>query len=130
MPQASAIRVLVVDDQMTMRALVRSSLTELGFTQIEEAPDGEEALKMLPDKLPHLVISDFNMPKLDGLGLLKTIRSDMRTRKTAFIMLTGRADAELVQRAMQFGVNNYIAKPFTTAVLKQKIEAVFGELAA
>lgn len=130
MPQASAIRVLVVDDQMTMRALVRSSLIDLGFTQIEEASDGQEALKVIPDQEPHLVIADFNMPNLDGLGLLKTIRRDMSTRKTAFIMLSGRADAELVQRAMQFGVNNYIAKPFTTAILKQKIEAVFGALVA
>lgn len=130
MPPPSAIRVLVVDDQMTMRALVRASLTEIGFTQVEEAVDGDEALKMLPDKQPHLVISDFNMPNLDGLGLLKAIRSDMRTRKTAFIMLTGRADAELVKRAMQFGVNNYIAKPFTTATLRSKIEAVFGALTA
>lgn len=128
MPQAGAIRVLVVDDQMTMRALVRSSLGEIGFKQVEEATDGQEALKMLPEKQPHLVISDFNMPNMDGLELLRIIRSDMRTRKTAFIMLTGRADADLVKRAMQFGVNNYIAKPFTTETLKKKIEAVFGAL--
>lgn len=128
MPQAGAIRVLVVDDQMTMRSLVRSSLGEIGFKQVEEATDGQEALKMLPEKQPHLVISDFNMPNMDGLELLRIIRSDMRTRKTAFIMLTGRADADLVKRAMQFGVNNYIAKPFTTETLKKKIEAVFGAL--
>jgi two-component system chemotaxis response regulator CheY len=76
----------------------------------------------------HLIISDFNMPNLDGLGLLRAIRAHPPTSKTAFIMLTGRADRELVQRAVQFGVNNYLVKPFTTAQLKEKLEGVFGPL--
>jgi two-component system, chemotaxis family, chemotaxis protein CheY len=74
------------------------------------------------------VITDFNMPKLDGLGLLRAIRSHGPISKTAVIMLTGRADRELVQRAVQYGVNNYLVKPFTTQTLKEKIEAVFGTL--
>ena len=128
MPAASAIRTLVVDDQLTMRSLVRASLQQIGMRDIEEAPDGEAALRSLLAQPVHLVISDFNMPNLDGLGLLRAIRAHPPTSKTAFIMLTGRADRELVQRAVQFGVNNYLVKPFTTAQLKEKLEAVFGPL--
>ena len=128
MPAPSNIRDLVVDDQMTMRSLVRSGLQQLGFVDIQEAPDGEEALRQVLAKPVHLVISDFNMPKLDGLGLLRAIRSHPPVAKTAFIMLTGRADKELIQRAVQFGVNNYLVKPFTVLSLKDKIEAVFGKL--
>lgn len=128
MPAASSLRVLVVDDQLTMRSLVRSALQQIGFKDVHEAPDGEEGLKAALANGPQLVISDFNMPKMDGLDLLKALRAQDSTRKTAFIMLTGRSDRELVQRAIQYGVNNYLAKPFTTAALKQKIEAVFGAL--
>ena len=128
MPAASAISVLVVDDQMTMRSLVRTSLQQIGMRDIREAADGEAGLREIVTKPAHLVISDFNMPNLDGLGLLRAIRAHPPTSKTAFIMLTGRADRELVQRAVQFGVNNYLVKPFTVAQLKGKMEAVFGPL--
>ncbi len=128
MPAASSISVLVVDDQMTIRALVRNGLQQLGFREISEAPDGEEALRILVQRPAQLIISDYNMPKLDGLGLLRAVRSHPPIKSTAFIMLTGRADSELVKRAAQFGVNNYLVKPFTVAVLRQKIEQVFGAL--
>jgi two-component system chemotaxis response regulator CheY len=128
MPAPASIRVLVVDDQMTMRSLVRTGLQQLGLVDVNEAPDGEEALRSLLTRPVHLVISDYNMPKLDGLGLLRAIRSHPPLAKTAFIMLTGRADKELVQKAVQFGVNNYLVKPFTVTTLKEKIEAVFGKL--
>lgn len=128
MPAASALKVLVVDDQMTMRALVRSSLQQMGVSDIADAADGELGLQSLLTRQVNLVISDFNMPKLDGLGLLRAIRSHAPISKTAFIMLTGRADKELVVRAAQFGVNNYISKPFTVAGLREKIEEVFGAL--
>ena len=128
MPQAASIACLIVDDQQTIRALVRAGLQSLGFTAMQEAPDGEEGLRHILARPYQLVISDFNMPKLDGLGLLRAIRSHPPIQKTAFIMLTGRADKELVQRAVQFGVNNYLVKPFTVQTLKEKIEAVFGAL--
>jgi two-component system chemotaxis response regulator CheY len=128
MPAAAAIKTLIVDDQMTMRALVRNGLQQLGMTQFAEAADGEDALRQLVIKPANLVITDFNMPKLDGLGLLRAIRSHPPLKSTAVIMLTGRADRELVQRAVQFGVNNYLTKPFTVATLKTKIENVFGVL--
>lgn len=128
MPAASALKVLIVDDQLTIRSLVRNSLHDIGVSDIREAPDGEEGLRAMVTQPANLVITDFNMPKLDGLGLLRAIRGHPPIANTAVIMLTGRADRELVQRAVQFGVNNYLAKPFTTAILKQKIEAVFGAL--
>jgi two-component system chemotaxis response regulator CheY len=128
MPAAAAIKVLVVDDQLTMRALIRNSLQEIGIKDIEDAADGVEGFQALATRPAHLVISDFNMPNLDGLGFLRAVRAHAPTRKTAFIMLTGRADKELVQRAMQFGVNNYITKPFSPAALREKIEEVFGPL--
>ena len=128
MPAAANINCLVVDDQQTMRSLVRSGLQQLGFKNISEAPDGEEGLRHMLSRPYQLVISDYNMPKLDGLGLLRAIRSHPPIQKTAFVMLTGRADKELVQRAVQFGVNNYLVKPFTVGTLKEKIEAIFGVL--
>ena len=119
-----------VDSPTTLHraALARNGLQQLGFAEFRESPDGEDALKQQITKPASLVISDFNMPKLDGLGLLRAIRAHPPVAKTAFIMLTGRADRELVQRAAQFGVNNYLVKPFTVATLKEKIEAVFGPL--
>jgi two-component system, chemotaxis family, chemotaxis protein CheY len=128
MPAASALKVLMVDDQLTMRALIRASLQQIGVREINEAIDGEEGLRQILTTPAHLIISDFNMPKLDGLGLLRAVRAHPPTSKTAFIMLTGRADRELVQRAVQFGVNNYLVKPFTVAQLKEKMEGVFGPL--
>ena len=128
MPAASAVQTLIVDDQLTIRSLVRNGLQQIGFVDVREASDGEEALRSLITKPSHLVISDFNMPKLDGLGLLRAIRAHPPLRQIAFIMLTGRADKDLVDRAAQFGVNNYLVKPFTVVTLREKIEEVFGAL--
>jgi two-component system chemotaxis response regulator CheY len=122
------MRVLVVDDQLTMRTLIRNHLVELGFKDVDEAADGEEGLRSILENRPHLVLTDFNMPKVDGLQLLQGVRSHEATRQTAVFLLTGRADKELVQRAVQFGVNNYLVKPFSAATLKGKIEDVFGAL--
>lgn len=128
MPAAAAIHALVVDDQLSMRALIVNSLRQIGFQNIREAPDGEEGLREIIAKPAHLIISDFNMPKMDGIGFLRAVRSHPPIAASAFIMLTGRADIELVGRAKQFGVNNYVVKPFTTNQLKDKIQQVFGAL--
>ena len=128
MPVAASIHVLVVDDQMSIRSLVRSGLNQLGIVHIAEAGDGVEAVKSLALSPVHLIISDFNMPNMDGLELLKSVRGNAPIAKTAFIMLTGRADRDLVQKAVQLGVNNYLVKPFNVTVLKGKIEQVFGGL--
>ena len=129
MPAARSIKVLIVDDQQTIRSLVRTGLQQLGFVDFDEAPDGEQAFRHLLGVQPaKLVISDFNMPKLDGLGLLRAIRAHEPIKNTAFIMLTGRADVDLVKRAAQYGANNYLVKPFTVATLRDKIQTVFGAL--
>lgn len=128
MPAAAVIKVLVVDDQKTMRELIAAALRDIGFKEIVEASDGELGMQSLLQHPAHLVISDFNMPNMDGLGLLRSVRTNDATKKAAFILLTGRADKELVQRAQQLGVNNYLVKPFSVAQLRQKIEAVFGPL--
>lgn len=128
MPSAASLKVLIVDDQQSMRLLIRGGLQQLGFREFDEAADGEAGLKALVASPAQLIISDFNMPKLDGLGLLRAVRVYPPTAKTAYIMLTGRGDMELVQRAVQFGVNNFLVKPFTVTTLREKIEAVFGPL--
>jgi two-component system, chemotaxis family, chemotaxis protein CheY len=128
MPTASAIRALIVDDQLTSRALIRDGLQQLGITEIEMASDGEQGLKVMMQKPAHLIISDLNMPKLDGLGFLRAVRANPPTKNAAFIMLTGRGDRELIERAVQCGVNNYLVKPFTMPSLKGAIEAVMGRL--
>jgi len=128
MPIASQMSVLVVDDQRAIRALVKDSLQQLGVRLVGEAEDGEQALASLKQNPVHLVISDLNMPKLDGLGLLKAIRATPGIDKTAFIMLTSRGEVEMVRQAVELGVNNYLTKPFALGLLKKKIETVFGPL--
>lgn len=132
MPAPATMKVMIVDDQLSMRLLVRDGLQQLGFRDFDEAADGEAALRMLlqpaAGQAISLIISDFNMPNLDGLGLLRAVRVHPPICKTAFIMLTGRGDKDLVQRAVQYGVNNFLVKPFTIANLLDKVTAVFGSL--
>ena len=128
MPAAAKVKAIVVDDQMTMRSLVRNALQQIGILDIREFPGAADALTDLKARPAHVIFSDFNMPGMDGLEFLRAVRGDATTKGTAFILLTGRADKELVQRAAQFGANNYMVKPFTVAILKQKLEQIFGEL--
>lgn len=128
MPAASKLTVVVVDDQMTIRSLVRAGLNQIAINEVREFGAAEDALTYIKVHAPNVVISDFNMPGMDGLELLKGIRAETKLKNTAFILLTGRADKELVQRAVQLGANNYLVKPFNIATLKQKIEQVVGAL--
>lgn len=128
MPAAAAIKVMVVDDQTSMRAMIRRTLQDLGFKDVRDKPSALEALSAIKTDRVHLIISDFNMPDMDGLQFLEAVRNDEVIGKTVFIMLTGSADRELVQKAAALGVNNYLVKPFAPASLKEKIERVFGEL--
>jgi two-component system chemotaxis response regulator CheY len=128
MALAKQIRVMVVDDTSTSRMLVCDALDQLGISQVVLANDGEQALKTMMTQPCHMIISDFNMPKLDGLGLLQAIRSYAPTKNTPFIILTGKGDRALVERAAKMGVNNYLTKPFTVPALKAAIEAVIGKL--
>ena len=128
MPAASAIKVMVVDDQTSMRAMIRVALQDLGFKDVRDRPSAIEALAAVKADRVHLIIPDYNMPDMDGLQFLEEVRSDGVIGKTVFIMLTGSADREVVQRAAALGVNNYLMKPFAPAALKEKIERVFGAL--
>jgi two-component system chemotaxis response regulator CheY len=128
MPAASAIKVMVVDDQTSMRAMIRVALQDLGFKDIRDRSSAVEALAAVREDRVHLIISDYNMPDMDGLEFLEEVRKDSVIGKTVFIMLTGSADREIVQKAAALGVNNYLVKPFAPATLKEKIERVFGAL--
>ena len=98
------------------------------IAQISIAKDGAQALSAMKASPCHLVISDLNMPNLDGIGLLKGLREHAPTSKVGFILVTGKSDKATIDRARQFGLNNYLAKPFTVAALKATIEAVVGKL--
>lgn len=128
MSYLSHLKCMIVDDMQTSRMLIRSALEELGITQIAIAADGEQALKALMVQPLPLVISDYNMPKLDGLSLLRALRAYAPTSRVAFIMMTGRGDQELIDKAKPFGVTGYLAKPFTAATVKSHIEKVIGRL--
>ena len=128
MPAASQIKVMVVDDQASMRAMIRRSLQDLGFRDVRDKGDAAEALAAVRTERVHLIISDYNMPDMDGLQLLEAVRGDPVIGKTVFVMLTGSSDREVVQKAAALGVNNYLVKPFAPASLKDKIERVFGPL--
>jgi two-component system chemotaxis response regulator CheY len=128
MPVPGAIKVLVVDDQNSVRQMTRMALEEIGFRHIHEAENGVQAMETAAVQPLDLIISDYNMPEMDGLGLLRAVRGHPVARKVPFIMLTGRGDRELVVKAAQAGVNNYLVKPFTSAILRDKIEAVIGKL--
>jgi two-component system chemotaxis response regulator CheY len=125
---AEQIRILVVDDTSTSRLLIRDGLEEMGVRNIFFAHDGEQALQFMMSTPAHLIISDLNMPKLDGLGLLKAIRGYAPTRKVPFIILTGRADKAVLENAIKLGVNNYLTKPFTVPAMKKALEAIVGRL--
>lgn len=128
MPSMATMRILVVDDQVSMRGLSRYSLQQIGFKLIDDCANGKQALEKLQIQPFDLVISDWNMDVLDGLSLLKLIRAHPQFKKLPFIMVTGQGDREQVKQAVEAGVNNYIIKPFTVATLKGKIEAVVGKL--
>ena len=128
MPAAAALKVFLVDDQVSMRVLIRQALQAIGIRHIREQSSAEAALPELQAERANLILSDHNMKGMSGLDFLSAIRADPNLAKTPFIMLTGAADREVVTKAIALGVNNYIVKPFTTAVLKQKIEQCFGSL--
>lgn len=119
--------VLVVDDYRTMIRIIRNLLKQLGFSDIDDAADGTQALDMLRQKKYGLIISDWNMEPMTGYELLREIRTDDHLSRMPFIMVTAESKTENVIAAKKAGVNNYIVKPFNAATLKSKIDAVFGE---
>lgn len=119
------MKILVVDDFSTMRRIVKNILKQIGFSNIDEAEDGNNALVKLKQDKYDMVVSDWNMPNMTGLDLLKAIRADGVINKTPVLMVTAEAKKENVLEAIQAGVNNYIVKPFTADTLKEKIEKMF-----
>jgi len=121
------IKILVVDDFATMRKIIKNILTQLGFKDIIEADDGTTALELLKKQKVDLIISDWNMPKMPGIELLKAVRSDEKLKDIKFIMVTAEAQKENVLEAIKHGVNQYVVKPFTPETLKEKLEKVLGD---
>ncbi|QQK64303.1 chemotaxis protein CheY [Cobetia sp. cqz5-12] len=119
------LRILVVDDFPTMRRIVRNLLKELGFTNVEEAEDGQQALEFLNQGSFELVISDWNMPNLDGLEMLRRVRANPATATLPVLMVTAEAKKENIIAAAQTGASGYVVKPFTAAVLEEKLGKVF-----
>lgn len=119
------IAVLVVDDYKTMTRIIRNLLKQIGFSDIDDAANGEEALKHLQSKSYGLIISDWNMHPMTGYELLKSVRGDDNLKEIPFIMVTAEAKSDNVVAAKEAGVSNYIVKPFNAQTLKEKIESVF-----
>lgn len=119
------MKVLVVDDFATMRRILKSILKQIGFTNIIEADDGSSALAMLKKDKVDMIMSDWNMPKVTGLDLLKAVRSDESTKDIPFLMVTAEGQKDSVIQAVQAGVSNYIVKPFTAETVKEKLKQMF-----
>ncbi len=119
------MRVLVVDDFSTMRRIVKNILRQLGFMNIIEADDGSTAWEIINKEKIDFIVSDWNMPIMTGIELLRKVRSTDHLEKTPFLMVTAEAQQENILEAVQAGVSNYIVKPFTSEVLKQKIDKIF-----
>lgn len=121
------MNVLVVDDAATMRRIVRSLLRELGIKNVREAEDGEIAFEDLKRQKADLVVSDWAMPKMTGIELLRAIRQDEALKDTPVLMVTAESKKENIMEAVQAGVNNYIVKPFNSKTLEEKLNKIFKE---
>ncbi len=124
------MRILIVDDFSTMRRIVKNLLNDLGFTNTSEAEDGASALAWLNANPCDLVVTDWNMPGVTGIDLLRGIRADARFARLPVLMVTAEAKREQIIEAAQAGVNGYIIKPFTAQTLQEKLVKIFERLAA
>ena len=124
----SKIKFLVVDDFSTMRRIVRNLLKELGFTNVDEAEDGAVALQKLKGGGFDFVVTDWNMPNMDGLTLLQSVRADAALKHLPVLMITAEAKKENIIAAAQAGASGYIVKPFTAATLNEKLTKIFEKM--
>jgi two-component system, chemotaxis family, chemotaxis protein CheY len=122
----TSIKVLVVDDFATMRRIVKDVLKQIGYNNTVEAGDGSAALDILKKEKVDLIVSDWNMPKMTGLDLLKAVRADDNLKGIPFIMVTAEGQKDNVIEAVKAGVSNYIVKPFTPETFGEKLEKVLG----
>lgn len=122
------MKILIVDDFSTMRRIIKNLLRDLGFTNTIEAEDGQSALPILKAGSIDFLITDWNMPGMTGIDLLKALRDDPNIGQTPVLMVTAEAKREQIIAAAQAGVNGYVVKPFTAAVLKEKIDKIFERI--
>ncbi|MCW8884094.1 MAG: chemotaxis response regulator CheY [Motiliproteus sp.] len=122
------MKILIVDDFSTMRRIIKNLLRDLGFNNTVEADDGSTALPVLKNGGIDFLVTDWNMPGMSGLELLEQVRADPALNKLPVLMVTAEAKREQIIRAAQAGVNGYVVKPFTAAVLKEKIEKIFERI--
>lgn len=122
------LRIMVVDDMSTSRGLITQALEEIGIWHVQAESDARAALAKLAANPVHLVLSDLNMPGLDGLKFLEALRMNKSTQRIGFILVTGSPNKELIEQATKLGLNNMIKKPFTTASMRACIERVVGKL--
>jgi len=120
------LKFLVVDDFSTMRRIIKNLLNDLGYPNVEEADDGKTALPMLQNGSFDFLITDWNMPGMPGLDLIKAVRGDAKLSKMPVLMLTAEAKREQIIEAAQAGVNGYVIKPFTAETLKEKLDKILG----
>ncbi|RCU44554.1 MULTISPECIES: chemotaxis response regulator CheY [Corallincola] len=124
----TSMKILIVDDFSTMRRIIKNLLRDLGFNNTHEADDGNTALPMLQGGDFDFVVTDWNMPGMQGIDLLRAIRADDKLKSLPVLMVTAEAKKEQIIAAAQAGVNGYIVKPFTAATLKEKLDKVFERL--
>jgi two-component system chemotaxis response regulator CheY len=125
MPADLNMKILVVDDMVTMRKIVKNILKQLGFTHIEEAENGQEALQKLRGDTFGFVVSDWNMPVMTGIDMLRAIRGDEKLKAIPVLMVTAEAQQSNLVEAVQAGVSNYIVKPFTAETMQEKLGKIF-----
>lgn len=124
----TGIKVLVVDDMSTMRRILKNVLRQIGFSDIIEAENGQDALTKLKAGGFGLVVSDWNMPVMQGIELLRAVRADAELKTLPFLMVTAEAQKENLIEAVQAGVSNYVVKPFTAEILQGKLEKIFANV--
>jgi len=124
------MKILIVDDFPTMRRIIKNLLKDLGFENVDEAEDGAMGLEKLRNGNFEFVVSDWNMPNMDGLEMLKAIRADPNLSKLPVLMVTAEAKKENIIAAAQAGANGYVVKPFTAATLEEKLNKIFEKLGA
>jgi two-component system chemotaxis response regulator CheY len=122
----NGIKLLVVENFGTMRTVIVNMLKQLGYANVFEAEDGVKALSIMEKESVHLIISDWDMPNMDGIELLRRIRADGRSKNTPFLMLTSKSLKEEILEAARAGVSNYLTKPFTPKAVKEKISMILG----
>ncbi|MGB0910173.1 MAG: chemotaxis response regulator CheY [Nitrospirales bacterium] len=123
----TSLKVLVVDDMSTMRRIVKTVLKQIGYSDISEAENGQDALTKLKVGGFGLVVSDWNMPVMPGIELLRNVRADADLKSLPFLMVTAEAQKENIIEAVQAGVSNYVVKPFTADALQEKLEKIFAK---